>query len=44
MHQRKESSAGPGQEGQRDAVVAVLRKGDRVLVIERGPEARRSGY
>ncbi|GGZ95351.1 NUDIX domain-containing protein [Streptomyces bluensis] len=30
--------------GQRDAIVAVLRRGDRVLVIERGPRARRSGY
>ena len=28
----------------KDAVVAVLRDGDRVLVIRRGPAARRSGY
>ena len=29
---------------QREAIVAVLRRGDRVLVIERGPKARRPGY
>lgn len=29
---------------QRDAIVVVLRRGERVLVIRRGPEARRSGY
>ncbi|MQA95705.1 MAG: NUDIX domain-containing protein [Streptosporangiales bacterium] len=29
---------------QREAIVAVLRRDDRVLVIRRGPEARRSGY
>ncbi|KUJ58798.1 DNA mismatch repair protein MutT [Streptomyces sp. NRRL F-5122] len=28
----------------REAIVAVLRRGDRVLVVKRGPEARRSGY
>lgn len=28
----------------KDAVVAVLRDGDRVLVIRRGPTARRPGY
>ncbi|WP_055492827.1 NUDIX domain-containing protein [Streptomyces sp. TP-A0356] len=28
----------------REAIVAVLRRADRVLVIRRGPEARRSGY
>ncbi|MFI1734723.1 NUDIX domain-containing protein [Streptomyces acidicola] len=39
-----EQSGQPDEPGQRDAVVAVLRRGDRVLVIERGPEARRSGY
>ncbi|BBC35790.1 hypothetical protein SGFS_070840 [Streptomyces graminofaciens] len=41
---QRDEPALPGREGQRDAVVAVLRRGDRVLVIERGPEARRSGY
>ncbi|WP_242886325.1 NUDIX domain-containing protein [Actinomadura litoris] len=30
--------------GQAQAVVAVLRRGGRVLVIRRGPEAQRSGY
>lgn len=39
-----DASLRPGQAGQRDAIVAVLRRGDRLLVIERGPEARRSGY
>ncbi|MGW3496706.1 NUDIX hydrolase [Streptomyces sp. NPDC001020] len=29
---------------QREAIVAVLRRTGRVLVIERGPEARRPGY
>lgn len=29
---------------QRQAVVAIVRREDRVLVIERGPEAARSGY
>jgi 8-oxo-dGTP pyrophosphatase MutT (NUDIX family) len=29
---------------QREAIVAVLRRADRVLVIERGPKARRPGY
>lgn len=29
---------------QREAIVAVLRRADRVLVIKRGPAARRSGY
>jgi 8-oxo-dGTP diphosphatase len=31
-------------DGLRDAVVAVVRRGDRVLVIERGPRTPRSGY
>ncbi|TDC44730.1 NUDIX domain-containing protein [Actinomadura sp. KC345] len=29
---------------QQEAIVAVLRRGDRVLVIRRGPQARRPGY
>ncbi|MBC9725599.1 NUDIX domain-containing protein [Streptomyces sp. TRM68367] len=29
---------------QREAIVAVLLRGDRVLVIRRGPAAQRSGY
>lgn len=41
---RREQAARPDESPQRDAIVAVLRRGDRVLVIERGPEARRSGY
>ncbi|MEW2397447.1 NUDIX domain-containing protein [Streptomyces sp. NPDC046862] len=39
-----DESEEPDESPQRDAIVAVLRRGDRVLVIERGPEARRSGY
>jgi 8-oxo-dGTP diphosphatase len=33
-----------GHDEKPDAVVAVLRKGDRVLVIRRGPEASMPGY
>ncbi|MFF3821356.1 NUDIX domain-containing protein [Streptomyces bluensis] len=40
----REGSGERGEPRQRDAIVAVLRRGDRVLVIERGPQARRSGY
>ncbi|MEU9468599.1 NUDIX domain-containing protein [Streptomyces avermitilis] len=29
---------------QREAIVAVLRRGERVLVIKRGPQASRPGY
>ncbi len=29
---------------QREAIVAVVRRGERVLVIRRGPEARMPGY
>lgn len=29
---------------QREAIVAVLRRADRVLVIRRGPDSSRSGY
>ncbi|MFF1839468.1 NUDIX hydrolase [Streptomyces sp. NPDC058231] len=32
------------QGGSREAVVAVLRQGDQVLVIRRGPQARLPGY
>ncbi|MBA2808250.1 NUDIX hydrolase [Streptomyces sp. KM273126] len=42
--EQPDQSGQPDEPGQRDAVVAVLRRGDRVLVIERGPEAWRSGY
>jgi 8-oxo-dGTP pyrophosphatase MutT (NUDIX family) len=30
--------------GQREAIVAVIRRGQRVLVIQRGPSARMPGY